>query len=44
MRFFKLFNVTVVAGLLLAGCASVAHVEKDKTVDLKAAYPLSLNF
>ncbi len=34
MRFFKLFNVTVVAGLLLAGCASVAHVEKDKTVDL----------
>lgn len=34
MRFFKLFNVTALAGLLLAGCASVAHVEKDKTVDL----------
>jgi outer membrane murein-binding lipoprotein Lpp len=30
----KIFGVAALSGLLLAGCASVAHVEKDKTVDL----------
>lgn len=30
----KIFSVAAFSGLLLAGCASVAHVEKDKTVDL----------
>jgi PBP1b-binding outer membrane lipoprotein LpoB len=30
----KLFSVTVLSVLLLAGCASVAHVEMDKSVDL----------
>lgn len=30
----KIFSVAAFSGLLVAGCASVAHVEKDKTVDL----------
>lgn len=29
----KLLSVAALSGLLLAGCASVAHVEKDKTVN-----------
>lgn len=33
-RMMKIFSVAAFSGLLLAGCASVAHVEKDKTVDL----------
>jgi hypothetical protein len=33
MKFMKLLNVAALSGLLLAGCASVAHVEKDKTVN-----------
>lgn len=33
-RLMKIFGVAALSGLLLAGCASVAHVEKDKTVDL----------
>lgn len=31
---FKTFSVVVLSGLLLAGCASVAHVEKDESVNL----------
>ena len=34
MRFLKFFSVVALSGLLLAGCASVAHVEKDKNVNL----------
>jgi PBP1b-binding outer membrane lipoprotein LpoB len=34
MRFLKQFSVAALSGLLLAGCASVAHVEKDETVNL----------
>lgn len=30
----KTFTVAAFSGLLLAGCASVAHVEKDKSVNL----------
>lgn len=33
-RMMNVFGVAALSGLLLAGCASVAHVEKDKTVDL----------
>jgi len=33
MKFMKLLSVAALSGLLLAGCASVAHVEKDKTVN-----------
>ena len=33
MRFFKTLGAAALSGLLLAGCASVAHVEKDKTVN-----------
>lgn len=31
---FKTLSIATISGLLLAGCASVAHVEKDKSVDL----------
>lgn len=34
MRLLKLFGAAAFSGLLLAGCAGVAHVERDKTVDL----------
>jgi hypothetical protein len=34
MKIMKLLSVAALSGLLLAGCASVAHVEKDKTVNL----------
>lgn len=34
MRYLKLFIAAAFSGLLLAGCASVAHVEKDDTVNL----------
>ncbi len=30
----KSLSIAALSGLLLAGCASVAHVEKDKSVDL----------
>lgn len=33
-RKMSIFSVAALSGLLLAGCASVAHVEKDKTIDL----------
>ena len=33
MKRFKFFCMAAIAGLLLAGCASVAHVEKDKSVN-----------
>src|SRR6476620_403764 len=33
MKFMKFFSVSFLAGLMLAGCASVAHVEKDDTVN-----------
>lgn len=33
MRFVKFLCAAFFSGLLLAGCASVAHVEKDKTVN-----------
>ena len=33
-RIMRIFSVAALSGLMLAGCASVAHVEKDKTVDL----------
>jgi hypothetical protein len=33
MKIMKLLSVAALSGLLLAGCASVAHVEKDKTVN-----------
>lgn len=34
MKYLKIFSVLALSGLLLAGCASVAHVEKDKNVNL----------
>ena len=34
MRYLKLLTVAAFSGLLLAGCASVAHVEKDDSVNL----------
>jgi len=33
MRYLKIFSAAIVSGLLLAGCASVAHVEKDDSVN-----------
>jgi hypothetical protein len=33
MRYLKFLGVAALSGLLLAGCASVAHVEKDDTVN-----------
>jgi outer membrane murein-binding lipoprotein Lpp len=36
MRFLKTFSAAVLSGLLLAGCASVAHIEKDETVNLSS--------
>lgn len=33
MRFFKFLGAVAVAGALLTGCSSVAHVEKDDTVN-----------
>ena len=33
MRFVKFLTVAALSGLLLAGCASVAHVEKDDSVN-----------
>jgi hypothetical protein len=34
MRHLKFLTLAVLSGLLLAGCASVAHVEKDETANL----------
>ena len=36
MRFIKLLSAATFSGLVLAGCASVAHVEKDATVNLNS--------
>ena len=36
MRFTKFLSVIAVSGLLLAGCASVAHVEKDDNLNLSS--------
>ncbi|MGN6163453.1 MAG: DUF4136 domain-containing protein [Flavisolibacter sp.] len=33
MKFFKFMCVAFISGLLLTSCASVAHVEKDKTAN-----------
>jgi hypothetical protein len=33
MRYLKFLSAIVISGLLLAGCASVAHVEKDDSVN-----------
>lgn len=33
MKIIKFFGAVALSGLLLAGCSSVAHVEKDKTVN-----------
>jgi hypothetical protein len=33
MRYLKFLSAVAVSGLLLAGCASVAHVEKDDSVN-----------
>ena len=33
MRFLNFFSAAALSGLLLAGCASVAHIEKDKTIN-----------
>ena len=33
MKYFKSIAATLIAGILLAGCSSVAHVEKDDTVN-----------
>lgn len=33
MRYLKFLSALAISGLLLAGCASVAHVEKDDTVN-----------
>lgn len=33
MKFIKFLSVVALSGLLLAGCASVAHVEKDKNAN-----------
>jgi Domain of unknown function (DUF4136) len=33
MRFLKFFSLALLSGLLLASCSSVAHVEKDKSVN-----------
>jgi hypothetical protein len=34
MKSLKIFGVAALAGLVLAGCTSVAHIEKDETVNL----------
>lgn len=34
MKRLKMFGVIALAGFLLSGCASVAHVERDESVDL----------
>ena len=36
MRFVKFLTVAALSGLLLAGCASVAHVEKDDSVNFSS--------
>jgi hypothetical protein len=33
MRYLKFLSVVALSGLLLAGCASVAHIEKDDSVN-----------
>lgn len=34
MKSLKMYSVAALAGLVLAGCANVAHIEKDETVNL----------
>ena len=36
MKILKFFGVASIAGLLLTSCASVAHVEKDKTANFSS--------
>jgi hypothetical protein len=36
MRYLNVLIVAAFSGLLLAGCSSVAHVEKDRTVDFNS--------
>lgn len=36
MRSLRFLGTIALAGLLLAGCASIVHVEKDETADLSA--------
>ena len=36
MRYLKFLSAVVISGLLLAGCASVAHVEKDDSVNFSS--------
>jgi outer membrane murein-binding lipoprotein Lpp len=36
MRYLKFLSAAIVSGLLLAGCASVAHVEKDDSVNFNS--------
>jgi Tfp pilus assembly protein PilV len=36
MKFLKIFGVAALSGMLLASCASVAHVEKDKTANFSS--------
>jgi hypothetical protein len=33
MKSFKFFGLLIIAGLVLASCGSVAHIEKDETVN-----------
>ena len=36
MRYLRFLTVAILSGLLLAGCASVAHVEKDETANFSS--------
>ena len=35
MKSFKFFGLLIIAGLMLASCGSVAHIEKDDTVNFR---------
>ncbi len=41
MRYMNVLIIAAFSGLLLAGCASVAHVEKDRTVDFSTYHTYS---
>jgi Domain of unknown function (DUF4136) len=41
MNTLKIFGAAAMAGLMLTGCASVAHVEKDKSVNLNSYHTYS---
>ena len=36
MKYIKLLSAIIIAGLFLAGCASVAHIEKDDTANFSS--------